>query len=102
PSDEPAAPAAVPRRTVVVESPLFRHRFSNYGARLESVELLNHRSLRVEGPVELIPENGTALSHRVVVGADTLDLSGMPFEVSPEQGLRLAPGGGPENLTFTY
>src|SRR5690606_29262547 len=71
---EPAELAPPPPRTVVVETPLYRWEMANYGASLLSVELPAHRSLREEGPVQLVPEGATALTSRVVVGTDTLDL----------------------------
>jgi YidC/Oxa1 family membrane protein insertase len=99
----PAAPVDVVEGEVFVEGPLYRYRFSNIGARAQSVELPAFRSFTREGPVELV-EAGTPgfLGSRIVVDADTVDLRGVPFQVSPEGGLVLEAGGEPQTLSFRY
>ena len=96
------SPETLPERIVRVESPLYRYDFSTRGARLVSAELPTFRSLRTEGPVQLLRPGGAALGHRIVVGADTLDLSDLPFEVDPQGGLAVGEGSGARLLTFTY
>ncbi|UCC24166.1 MAG: membrane protein insertase YidC [Gemmatimonadales bacterium] len=101
---EEAAVQAVARQEVVVESPLYRYTFDNYGAAATSVQLLEFESLVADGgePVELVPEGTRALQGRVVVGRDTLDLSRLGFTVDPAEGLSLRAGDGPRTLTFRY
>ncbi|KPJ84497.1 MAG: hypothetical protein AMS19_00500 [Gemmatimonas sp. SG8_23] len=95
--------AVVPEMDVTVEGPLYRFTFSSVGARLVSAELLEFMALNRGGVVELVPEGSDGyLGQKVVVGSDTLDLSGARFRVEPEAGLRLQEGDGPQSLRFTY
>lgn len=102
PVQAPGAAAAVPARAVEVSSPLFRYQFSTRGAALTAAELKRYASYVQPGNVQLIPQ-GTAdvLAHRVVVGRDTVDLSGLPFTASAP-GLDLSRPGSPRELVFTY
>ena len=95
--------AAAAYRAIEVESPLYRFTFSNRGARLVGAELLGFPSFHEEGPVDLVP-NGVEgyLGQKLVVGRDTVDLSSVPFEVEPAEGVVLEEGGGAETLTFVY
>lgn len=112
PAVVPAPPAAAPvgvepevpaERRVAVEGPLYRLEFSSFGARLVSAQLPQFRALNRDGVVDLVPVgSGGSLSHRLVVGQDTLDLSRVPYRVEPEEGLTLASGDGAETLTFIY
>lgn len=96
------APAAT-ERVVTVESPLYRMAFSSVGARLLSAEMTQFPALNHGGLVELVPEDaGGYLGQKLVVGADTIDLTAVPYEVEPADGLRLAADGAPEKLTFVY
>lgn len=98
-----SAPPQPVERTVTVEGPLYRYRFTSEGAQLLSGELLDFDALNRGGPVELIPDGaGGYFGHRLVVGSDTVDLSGAPFRVEPQGGLRLEAGGAPETLRFVY
>ncbi len=98
----PEAPE-VPERRVTVEGPLYRFTFSNVGARLVSAEMLRFQSFRRDGVVDLIPEGaGGYLGQKIVVGRDTVDLSRVPFSVTPEGGVSLSEGGGARTLTFRY
>ena len=95
--------AVVPEMDVTVEGPLYRFTFSSVGARLVSAELLEFMALNRGGVVELVPDGSDGyLGQKVVVGSDTLDLSGARFRVEPEAGLRLQEGDGPQSLRFTY
>jgi YidC/Oxa1 family membrane protein insertase len=88
---------------VVVEGPLYRYTFSSLGAQMRSGALLGFAALNRDGPVEIVPDGaGSYLGHKLVVGNDTLDLSGVPFRVEPESGLRLSEGGSAESLRFIY
>jgi YidC/Oxa1 family membrane protein insertase len=105
PSDDPAAPVvtAAPERLVTVETPLVRYTFTTRGGRVRSAILPNFESFAREGPVELVgAESGPVLGSRVVVGADTVDLGALPFEVEPANGLLLSAGGGPQTLVFRH
>ncbi len=105
PIPEVAAPdlAQVPERLVRVEGPLYTFTFSNIGASARSVELPRFESFTRPGPVELVADGDAGvLGSRVVVGADTVDLRRLAFEVEPAEGLALAEGGPPESLTFRY
>jgi YidC/Oxa1 family membrane protein insertase len=96
-----AAPR-VPERTIQVVAPLYRYAFVNYGAGIESVNLFRFPSLAAQGAVELVPPGTRSMENRLVVGRDTLDLSLLPFEVQPAEGLILAAGGEAQTLTFRY
>jgi len=94
---------AAPRREVVVESPIYRYVFSNYGAALEALELPQFKSLvSGNGPVQLVPPGTESMVNRLVVGQDTVDLTQFGFEVEPADGLTLAEGDSARTLTFTY
>ncbi len=96
-------PSRVPLETIVVEGPLYRFAFSNYGARLTSAQLLQFQSFSHDGPVEFFPEGGLgALGAEVRTDRGSLDLSNLPFEVVPREGIRLMEGDGPQALAFTY
>ena len=103
-ADETAPdPPAAPERRIHVRGPLYEFEFSNYGARLQSAILTGFRSFAEDGPVQLLPRGGPgALSNRVAVAGDTLDFSVLPFEVSPAEGLTLAEGGDPQELSFSF
>ncbi len=90
-------------RSVRVESPLYAFTFNTRGARMTSAEILRWNSFTRPGPVELVedPEVGL-LSNRLVVGADTVDLRNLVFEVEPAEGLVLSEGDEPQVLTFRY
>jgi YidC/Oxa1 family membrane protein insertase len=95
--------AGVEESEVVVEGPLYRFTFSNIGARLLSVRLLEFPSFTREGPVELLhPESGGALGSRLLIGPDTLDLRNEAFEVEPAEGIVLEEGGGNQSLRLSY
>jgi len=104
--DNAVATAPVEEKTVVVESPLYRLTFSNIGARLLSADMLQFERLNHDtrdGVVDLVPEGAEGyLGHRLLVGRDTVDLTKVPFEVEPADGLRLSEGSAPQTLTFRY
>ena len=101
PQVQPAGLAS--EQLVRVEGPLVRFSFSSLGARMRSAELLEFESFTREGPVELVVPDGPGLfGSRIVVEADTVELRSLPFEVIPEQGLRLEVGDPPETLRFRY
>ena len=90
-------------RLVTVESPLYRYTFNSVGARAESIALVSFESFAHDGPVELVPDGVDGiLGTSLVVGSDTLDLSRVPFTVTPEDGLVLADGSGARTLSFVY
>ncbi|MEE8550220.1 MAG: YidC/Oxa1 family insertase periplasmic-domain containing protein, partial [Gemmatimonadota bacterium] len=92
--------------TVWVNGPLYRLGFAQRGARLVVAELLQYESLAPghQGqPVQLIPAGATdVLSHRLVVGQDTLDLRRVPFEIEPSSGIELRERSGERQLRFVY
>ena len=101
----PAVPQSeqVAEGLVVVEGPVYRFSFSNLGARLRSVELLEFESFTRSGPVELVvPEGLGLLGSRIVVEADTVELRAASFQATPESGLQLVAGNGPQTLEFRY
>ena len=99
----PVPPGTVPAEAIVVQGPLYRFTFSNYGARLTSAQLLGFPSFAHEGPVELFQADGSgALGAQVQAERGSLDLRSLPFEVVPRGGIRLTEGGPPETLTLTY
>lgn len=97
-------PPAEPEREIEVEGPIYRHVFTNRGARLLSAELLDFVSLRLgNGPVQLVPADAAGgLTQSLVVGSDTLRLEDLTFDVAPAGGLVLAEGDAPADLTFSY
>ncbi len=103
PQDDPA-PASVAARDVVVQGPLYTYTFTTLGARVTSLRLEAFASLAADnGSVELIPEGSIgALGTELRVGDQGVNLEGVLFEVTPEDGLRLAAGGAPQELTFRY
>ncbi len=118
PPQEPAAPTGtdlpgvvqpdepIDEDTVWVEGPLYRIGFARRGGRVVSARMLEFESLApaTKGePVEMVPAGAeTFLTHRWLVGGDTLDFSQQPFEISPADGLTLSEGGGPGSLTLSY
>lgn len=88
---------------VVVEGPLYRYTFTTLGARLTSAQLVGFEAINRGGPVELVPDGVTPyLGSKVVLGQDTVDLSGMAFRVEPSGGLQLSAGDDPVSLGFVY
>jgi YidC/Oxa1 family membrane protein insertase len=112
----PRATDAVPVDTVVVASGRYRYAFSTRGAALVRAELLQYPSYSRPGqPVQLVPEGADDfLAHRLVVGADTVDLRRLNFQPSAtaltvgmggEQALRFAygdAGGFGVEITYTF
>ncbi|MDP2955952.1 MAG: membrane protein insertase YidC [Longimicrobiales bacterium] len=103
-SAAPLLAAQVSREVMVsVEGPLYRYTFTNLGARLVSAEMLRFLALNRDGVVDLIPDGAEAyLGQRLLVGRDTVDMTRVPFEVDPGDGLRLVEGDGPRSLRFAY
>jgi YidC/Oxa1 family membrane protein insertase len=97
-----AAPAA-PTDSVVVRSDLYEYVFSTRGAALTRAALLRYPSYTQPGKtVQLVPAGTTDfLAHRLVVGADTIDLRGAPFQASA-RALRVDSAGGAQTVRFTY
>ena len=98
---------SVEERLVHVETPLFRLTFSNYGAGVQSVELLGYRSFARDGPVQLVPPGARNVLGGLWAygsGADTVSLSQFPFSVTPSDGLRIGTGAGRDtaSLVFRY
>ena len=98
-----ADPEGVPERIVTVASPLYRFEFSSVGARMLSAEMSQFPSLSGDGLVDLVPAGTDGyLGQRLIVGADTVDLSRVPYRVEPEDGLRLSSAGRGGTLRFVY
>ncbi|MBW3627693.1 MAG: membrane protein insertase YidC [Gemmatimonadetes bacterium] len=96
------APAAA-RDSVVVRSNLYEYVFSTRGAALTRAELFRYPSYTHPGkPVQLVP-GGTSdfLAHRIVVGADTLNLRAAPFQPSARS-LVVDSAGGTQTVRFSY
>ncbi len=98
-----AAAPPIRESLVVVESPLYKMEFSNFGGVARSIQLLEYESFTREGPVELLTEEGSGfLGAHLVVGPDTVDLTTLPFTVSPAEGIRFSEAQSPKTLTFRY
>ncbi|MGD8700317.1 MAG: membrane protein insertase YidC [Gemmatimonadales bacterium] len=101
-----APPGATEEDTVWVTGPLYRLGFASRGGRLVSAVMREFESLAPEtkgAPVELVPPYASNFfSHQWVIGDDTLDLRGVPFEITPADGLTLHADGEPKVLTLTY
>lgn len=94
-SADPAPPSdASPEHLVTVDSPLYRYAFSTRGARLVGATIKHYRSFAPgdSGPARLIPDSSRFLEYRLVIGRDTVDLSGWAFEPSTDQ-LEVRPEG---------
>ena len=102
PAPDVAPVEAASDAVVTVEGPLYRFSFSTLGARLRSAELHDFQSFTRDGSVQLVEEEGALFGSRIVVEADTVELRRIAFQAMPASGLRLAPGGEPETLEFTY
>ncbi len=101
-----AAAVAADEDTVWVNTTLYRLGFASRGGRLVSAVMREFESLSPETkgePVELVPPfAANFFSHQWIVGNDTLDLRGVPFEITPPRGLTLQPEGGPQTLSLTF
>ncbi len=103
PQEDARVAEGPPVLDVVVEGPLYRFSFTTRGARLTSGELLEFEAINRGGPVQVIPDGASpSFGSKVVVGQDTVDLSGATFSVEPEDGLRMSPGGDARTLAFVY
>ena len=103
PQEDARVAEGPPVLDVVVEGPLYRFGFTTRGARLTSGELLEFEAINRGGPVQVIPDGASPyFGSKVVVGQDTVDLSGATFSVEPEDGLRMSPGGDARTLAFVY
>lgn len=89
--------------TIVVASDHYQYAFSTRGASLVRAELTDYASYTRQGtPVQLAPvEADQFLALRLVIGADTLDLSRAAF-VPSVPSLDLTEGSGPQSLRFTH
>jgi YidC/Oxa1 family membrane protein insertase len=103
-ASQPAGDAPrVPERRIVVEGPLYRYEFSNYGALMTSVQMSEYEALNKEGLVDLVPEEAHGyLGNKLLVGSDTVDLTGVPFSVEPEDGFTMSTQSGARTLRFVY
>ena len=103
-ASEPLVDAtAVSEGRVAVEGPLYRYEFSNYGARLMSLQMSQFEALNGPGVVDLVHgESGGYWGQKILVGADTVDLSRVPFTVEPADGFAMSTGSGTRTLRFVY
>ncbi len=91
--------------TVKVSGPLYEMKFSTIGARLLSAQLLEFPNFYEDGETtaELLPQGGSgALGSKVELPGGELDLTGMTYQVFPEEGFALEQEGSPKPLTFNY
>ena len=96
-------PSASREYRITVEGPLYRYEFSNFGARLMSAQMSQFEALNRDGLVDLVKEgSGGYMGQKLLVGTDTVDLSGVPFTVEPSNGLRMSSGSGARTLRFVY
>jgi YidC/Oxa1 family membrane protein insertase len=95
------AAAAASEETIIVETPLYRIRFSNIGAQVMSIEMLEFESFARDGQVQLLPTADGVLGARLEAAGQNVDLSGQPFSVSSSS-FTLSEGAGPRDLVFTY
>jgi len=103
PVELPTDPAALREYRITVEGPLYRYEFSNYGARLMSAQMSEFEALNREGLVDLVKKgSGGYMGQKLLVGSDTVDLSGVPFTVEPSNGLTMSSGSGARTLRFVY
>ena len=103
PVEVPTDPSASREYRITVEGPLYRYEFSNFGARLMSAQMSQFAALNRDGVVDLVKEgSGGYMGQKLLVGTDTVDLSGVPFTVEPSNGLRMSSGSGARTLRFVY
>jgi YidC/Oxa1 family membrane protein insertase len=103
---QPATPVAAPAgpvQSVIVTSELYRYELSARGAAVLRAELLQYPSYTEKGhSVQLVPTGSLDfLAHRVVVGADTVDLARAIFQPSATD-VRVTAAGGEQAVRFTY
>lgn len=92
--------------TVVVRSALYEYRFSSIGGRLIGARFLRYRSMHPKdtvaggekGTLELIPEREALLDHRLLLGADTVQIAAAGLTADATT---LEVRDGPATLTFT-
>jgi YidC/Oxa1 family membrane protein insertase len=101
PQELETSTTGVAGETIIVETPLFRLRFSSLGAELTSIELLEFESFAHEGLVQVLPTDEGVLGARVTVRGQEIDLSGQLFQVSSSS-FTLAADGPSRDLVFTY
>jgi YidC/Oxa1 family membrane protein insertase len=94
---------SAPEETVEVASPLYRHTISSRGGALIRAELPGYASYTAPSePVQLVPDGvRDLLTHRLVVGADTVDLRGANFRVEGGSAL-LDEDSAPHELRLVY
>ncbi len=86
PTPVPVA-ATGPADTVRVIGDLYALDLSTRGASVVGARLLDFDSYTQPGPVQLVPDGPRPfLSSRLVVGTDTVDLAGLPFQPSRARG----------------
>jgi YidC/Oxa1 family membrane protein insertase len=103
PPTVPALPAVVAGDSAVVESELYRYRFTTRGAALLTAELLAYPSYTQPGePVQMVPEGTTDfLGSRLLVNGDTIDLRALPFVPSTSR-LDVGEESADRTLEFRY
>ena len=94
-----AAGEAVAEEEIIVETPLVRMVFSNYGARIRSIELIEFASFAEEGRARLVAEGVSVLPAILRVNGQDVDLSDIPFQPSTSS-FTLSEDAGPRELTF--
>jgi YidC/Oxa1 family membrane protein insertase len=95
--------SAGPAQQVVVTSGIYRYVLSSRGAAVIRAELLKYPSYTEPGhSVQVVPAGSLDfLAHRVVIGRDTVDLSGVNFQPSATE-LRVDSASGAQTVRFTY
>ena len=102
----PTPEVALGEDTAWVTTPLYRLGFAQRGARLVSAQMLQFESLAPSShgePVQLVPHQAEGFfTHAWVVEDDTLDLSGVLFDIQPAGGLELQSRDRTRSLLLSY
>jgi len=102
PAQQPVAQdTGVAEEQIIVETPLLRMVFSNYGAEVRSIELLEFENFQAEGRVQLLPTADGILGARINVAGQEVDLTGVPF-VPSTSSFTMSEESGPRELAFSY
>src|SRR5690606_4919776 len=89
--------------TIVAASRLFHYGVSTRGARIVRVQLDAHRSMREDGPVQLVPETaGSLVGYRLEIDRTVIDLARLPFQTDAERTVRVDSASGERTVRFEH
>jgi len=101
PQQPTAGETGASEEEIIVTTPLYRLTFSNYGAEITSIQLLEFESFAREGRVEILPTAEGVLGVKLRVLDQLVDLSEAPFEPSASS-FTMSEESGPREVSFRY